>query len=98
MGRSALTIYLIQDNEAFRGVLWQNNSHVRASADAMSPVLIIGYSALVVKMIVAVGILIDKLLMMVLRYPTQYFLTVEMAVTNHGLACFQRMVQATNCK
>lgn len=92
MGSSALAIYLIQDNEAFRGVLWQNNSHVRASADTMSPVLIIGYSALVVTMIVVVGILIDKLLMMVLRYPTQYLLTAEMDVINHGLAWFQHVV------
>ncbi|WP_261657659.1 acyltransferase family protein [Leuconostoc holzapfelii] len=95
MGSSALAIYLIQDNEAFRGVLWQNIFHVRALADTMSPVLFIGYSALVVTMIVVGGILVDKLLMKVLRYPTQYLLTAEMAVTNRGLAWFQRMVQAT---
>lgn len=95
MGSSALAIYLIQDYEPFRNVLWEDIFHVRALAESMPSVAFIGYSIVVIACIVVGAILIDKMLEKILNQPSQILLMIEMIVTERVIHWFKQLVSVT---
>lgn len=91
-GGSALAIYLIQDYEPFRHVLWENIFHVRAFAESMvTPVFMI-YSILVIIVIVIGAILIDKVLSWLLGRPALMLLSLEMLATRYAIRYFKKII------
>lgn len=95
MGSSAVAIYLIQDYEPFRQFLWQNIFHVRDLANQLTMPVFIGYSFLVVTVIVLGAILVDKLLGRVLMRPAQALLAIEMLVTHYVTCWFKNLIKLT---
>lgn len=91
-GSSALAIYLIQDYEPFRHILWEYIFHVRSFAESMvTPVFMI-YSSLVIIVIVIGAIIIDKVLNLLLSRPALILLTLEMKVTNYTIQFVKRII------
>ena len=95
MGSSAVAIYLIQDYEPFRHVLWENIFHVRDFADSMATLAFIGYSFFVMVVIVISAILIDKLLRYILMRPSQVLLVLEMLATRYVTRGFKKLIKVT---
>lgn len=91
-GGSALAIYLIQDYEPFRHVLWENIFHVRAFTESMPTPAFSLYSILVIIVIVIGAILIDKVLNWLLSQPALILLTLEMKVTDYIIQLFKRII------
>ncbi|AQN80351.1 hypothetical protein A9176_08325 [Leuconostoc garlicum] len=91
-GGSALAIYLIQDYEPFRPVLWENIFHVRAFTESMVTPIFMIYSILVIIVIVVGAILIDKFLNLLLSRPALLLLALEMKVTHYTIQFFKRII------
>lgn len=91
LSSSALAIYLIQDNEFFRPVLWQNIVKVQVFAKEMNTPIFVVYTVLVVTIVVIGAILIDKLLSYVLNRPGLYFLNFEMEILNWCIRRVKKM-------
>ena len=95
MGSSAVAIYLIQDYEPFRHVLWENIFHVRDFSDAMATPAFIGYSFFVMAVIVISAILIDKLLRYILMRPAHVLSGLEMLATRYVTRWFKNLIKVT---
>lgn len=93
MDSSAVSIYLIQDYEPFRQVLWQNIIHVRDLANQLTRPVFIGYSVVVITVIVLGAILVDKFLGCVLMRPVRALLAIEMMVTHYVTRWFKKLLK-----
>lgn len=88
LSSSALAIYLIQENNLFRLILWKNIAHVSEFAKSMNSPQFIIYTLVVILGIVVSGLLIDKLMIFIFKKPAKIFFKIEMLIVN---SCIDRI-------
>lgn len=85
---SALAIYLIQDNNLFRLILWKKITHISDFAKSMNSPQFIIYTLVVILGIVVSGLFIDKLMIFIFKKPAKIFFKIEMLIINN---CIDRI-------
>lgn len=85
---SALAIYLIQDNNLFRLILWKKIAHISEFSQSMNSPQFIIYTLVVILGIVVSGLVIDKLMIFIFKKPAMIFFKIELLIVN---SCIDRI-------